>query len=334
MSGPEIPPSPQPAPVAPATPPQPKYTAFRGPNGIRAGWRVLIFLAILAGIVTVISLIVRVLTHRTGAHIGGISQLAPSTLSLSEGVSFLVIALAALIMSRIESRRWGQYGLPVLSAFKKDFWIGAVVGFIAISGCLLGIFGLHGFRITGLNIHGSTIPFATAAWCVTFVIVGLSEEFTFRGYMQYTLTTGMGFWPSAVLMSLLFAAAHTGNPGESRTGVASVFLFGMLFCLFLRRRGTLWWAVGFHAGWDWGQTFFYGVSDSGLKPYHNLLNSAFSGPTWLTGGTVGPEASIFTPVVLLIVAIVFARVYRDDLYSIHLLPPTLRPQAADLGPKT
>lgn len=330
MSGPEIPPLPQPATIAPP-PPRPQHTIFRGPNGIRAEWRVLIFLAIVAGIVAVIALVVAAVTRGKGARFGGLSQLTPSGLSLSEGISFLVVALAALIMSRIERRRWSQYGLPVLSAFKKDFWVGTVVGFSAISGCLFGIFALHGFRITGLSIHGSMIPFATAAWCVTFVIVGLSEEFTFRGYMQYTLTTGMGFWPAAVLMSLLFAAAHTGNPGESKFGVASVFLFGMLFCLFLRRRGTLWWGVGFHAGWDWGQTFFYGVSDSGLKPYHNLFDSAFSGPTWLTGSSVGPEASIFTPIVLLIVAIIFASVYRDDLYSVHLYPPPLTLQTSELG---
>ena len=80
----------------------------------------------------------------------------------------------------------------------------------------------------------------------------------------------------------------------------------------LRRTGNLWWVVGFHAGWDWGQTFFYGVTDSGFAPYHNLFNSSFSGPTWLTGGTAGPEAGIFTPIVLLIVGILFSRVYRGN----------------------
>lgn len=333
MSGPEIPIPPQPEPIPPATPAQPRNTIFRGPNGIRAGWRVLIFLAILAGLAVAGFLSAVALAHGRRISIG-LSQLTPLGLGLSEGVSFLLVAIAAAIMARIEHRRWGQYGLPVLSAFKKDFWIGTAIGFLAISGCLLGIFGLHGFHITGLSIHGSTIPFATASWCVTFVIVGLSEEFTFRGYLQFTLTTGMGFWPAAVLMSLLFAAAHLSNPGESRFGVASVFLFGMLFCLFLRRRGTLWWAVGFHAGWDWGQTFFYGVPDSGLKPYDNLFDSAFRGPAWLTGGSVGPEASVFTPIVLLIVAIVFASVYCDELYSIHVHPPDLNPQPSALGPQT
>jgi hypothetical protein len=117
------------------------------------------------------------------------------------------------------------------------------------------------------------------------------------------------------LLSAGFGLAHIGNPGESKAGLFSVVLFGLLFCLFLRRTGNLWWAVGFHAGWDWGQTFFYGVPDSGIPPYHNLFNCTFAGKAWLTGGSVGPEASIFTPIVLCIVAILFARVYRKNCYQ-------------------
>jgi uncharacterized protein len=179
---------------------------------------------------------------------------------------------------------------------------------------LLAIFALHGFHLAGLAIHGKMIVTSIAAWSAAFVIVGLSEEFAFRGYLQFTLTTGIGFWPSAILLSALFGLAHASNPGESRFGLLSVVCFGLLFCLFLRRTGNLWWAVGFHAGWDWGQTFFYGVSDSGLPPYHNLFNSSFSGPHWLTGGSVGPEASIFTPITLLIVAVLFSLVYRENRY--------------------
>jgi hypothetical protein len=60
--------------------------------------------------------------------------------------------------------------------------------------------------------------------------------------------------------------AHAANPGESAAGLLSIPLFALLFCLFLRRTGNLWLGVGFHAGWDWGQTFFYGVPNSGLLP--------------------------------------------------------------------
>lgn len=303
----------------PSPSPAPPNTIFRGPHGLRAGWRALLFLAIVAAIPLTLSLVIGVvfgLLHRGGARPSfGVSGLTPLGLSVSEGVIFLDAVAAAFIMARIERRRFGVYGLPLRSAFGKDFWIGLLIGFVAISGSLLGIYAFHGFRLTGFAIHGDTIITATLAWTATFILVGLAEEFAFRGYLQYTLTTGMGFWPSAILLSSVFGLAHAGNPGESKAGLLSVVLFGLLFCLFLRRTGNLWWAVGFHTGWDWGQTFFYGVPDSGIPPYHNLLNSTFTGNAWLTGGRVGPEASIFTPVALGVVALLFTLVYRENRYQ-------------------
>jgi membrane protease YdiL (CAAX protease family) len=310
--------------------PGPPNTLFRGPNGIRAGWRVLIFVCLVVAIGLLIAVLLGVVVgliygREQGKARLSVSTITPLGLGLTEACIFIVTALAALIMSRIEHRNFSAYGLPPRLAFQKNFWIGGVVGFLAISGSLLGIFALHGFRLEGLATHGSTILSSITAWGVTFILVGLAEEFAFRGYLQYTLTTGIGFWPSAILLSLLFGLAHRGNPGETYFGLVSVVLFGLLFCLFLRRTGNLWWAVGFHAGWDWGQTFFYGVPDSGIAPYHSLLHSSFSGPQWLTGGTVGPEASVFTPVALAIVALVFSRIYRENRYETRTV---------DLGPQT
>ncbi len=309
MSNPEIIP---PAIPAEPLPPQTPNTVFRGPNGIRAGWRVLIFLAIVGVLLTVVSLVVVVLAH---GRLGTPSQLTPAGLALSEGSIFLLTAIPALIMSRIEHRKFSQYGLPLRHAFQQDFWTGSLVGFLAISGCLFAIFLFRGFHVTGLAIRGATIFIAAFKWGLAFILVGLAEEFSFRGYLQYTLTTGMGFWPSAILLSALFGFAHASNPGESKGGLLSVMLFGLLFCLFVRRTGNLWWAVGFHAGWDWGQTFFYGVPDSGITANNNLFNSSFSGANWLTGGSVGPEASAFAPIALLVVAIWFSRRYRENRYQ-------------------
>ncbi len=275
----------------------------------------LIFAALACALVLLASAGLRLFARgqgRAGAQVSGIT---PAAQVLVEGSLLLLAVIPALIMARIERRKFGQYGLPVRFAFGKDFWIGILVGFLSISACLLAIFALHGFHLTGIATHGSSLATATLAWTLAFILVGLAEEFSFRGYLQYTLTTGIGFWPSAFLLSALFGLAHAGNPGESKAGLFSGVLFGLLFCLFLWRRGNLWWAVGFHAGWDWGQTFFYGVPDSGLQPYHNFFSCNFSGPTWLTGGSVGPEASVLTPIVLLIVAVVFARAYRENRYQ-------------------
>lgn len=298
----------------PVVPPPATNNVFRGANGIRAGWRALIFLGVVVGLVAAVNLVVAFVLHRP-IRFGAVASLTPLTAVLSDGSIFVFTGIAALIMGRIEHRKWGQYGLPARFAFRSHFWLGIIIGFLAISTSLFAIFALHGFHLTGMAIHGKTILTATAAWSAAFVVVGLGEEFAFRGYLQYTLATGMGYWPAAFLLSALFALAHAANPGESKFGLLSVVCFGLLFCFIVRRTGNLWWVVGFHAGWDWGQTFFYGVTDSGLTPYHNLFNSSFSGPTWLTGGSVGPEASIFAPLILLTVGILFSRVYRENHYQ-------------------
>lgn len=296
--------------------PRPESTTrriFIGPHGLRAGWRFLVYVAIMFAIATIVGLFIR----RFGGgrtSFGGGTQVTPLRLGLLEGAFLFYSAAAAWIMGKIEGRKFGVYGLPGSQALRKDFWVGLIWGFLATSVTLLAIFSFHGVHLSGPTIHGTTIITSAAAWTLTFLLVGLSEEFSFRGYVQYTLTTGMGFWPAAFVLSVLFGLAHTGNGGENIFGESSVVLFGLLFCLILRRTGNLWWAVGFHMGYDWGQTFFYGVPDSGLLPYHNLLSASFSGPKWLTGGSVGPEASVFTPIVLAIVGILFSLRYRDVRY--------------------
>jgi membrane protease YdiL (CAAX protease family) len=291
---------------------------FIGRNGVRAGWRLLIFLALLDVLVGSFVLIRAggpqgfQENYRKQSHI----TITPLIMGGSEAIGLLFLCGAALIMGKLERRKFGEYGLPLRLALRKDFWIGSGMGFLAISGTLLTMFLLRGFRIDGLALHGTAIFTSLAGWGLAFLLAGLVEESLFRGYIQYTLTSGIGFWPSAFLMSGLFGLGHAFNSNETARGSATVVLFGLLLCLFLRRTGNLWCAVGFHLGYDWGQ-MFYGVPDSGIVPYHNLLNSTLSGPQWLTGGMVGPEASFLTPLALLVVAMLFSRYHREVRYRVQ-----------------
>jgi hypothetical protein len=106
-----------------------------------------------------------------------------------------------------------------------------------------------------------------------------------------------------VLLSLGFGYVHLSNPGESWRGALSAGLIGLFFCFTLLRTGNLWFAVGLHASWDWAESFFYGVPDSGLNIPGHLLSPSFQGPAWLTGGTVGPEGSVL---VFVVIAVLFA----------------------------
>src|SRR5580698_4689264 len=165
-------------------------------------------------------------------------QLTPLRIIAPDLLVCFILTVAAWTMSKIEGRRLGQYGLPRSEALRKDFRVGLSIGLLATSSTVLSIFALHGVRFTSAEIHGAAIFTAAAAWALAFLLAGLAEEFLFRGYAQFTLTTGMGFWPSALLLSGLFGLVHGTNGGEAVLGDLSVVSFGLLLCLFLRRTGN------------------------------------------------------------------------------------------------
>jgi uncharacterized protein len=270
-----------------ARPITPPTNIFRGEHGIRAGWRLLIYLTLV--------IVVGALFNALGRVVFGSQRGTPppSLLMLSEIVNFAVAFGAAYVMSRIESRPVGAYGLPARYAFGKNFWTGILLGLFEVS-ALIGLIALfRGYSFGPLEVHGGEALRWAGYYAIFFVFVGFFEEFLFRGYTQFTMGDGIGFWPAAFLLSALFGAVHLFNPGEGWVGALSVFVVGMFFAFTLYRTGNLWYAVGLHASFDWGETFLYSVPDSGFVFQGHLSNAVLHGPKWLTGGTVGPEGSVF-----------------------------------------
>ncbi|MGD0162241.1 MAG: type II CAAX endopeptidase family protein [Candidatus Sulfotelmatobacter sp.] len=287
---------------------QPSYvkTVFLGPEGLRAGWGFAFYVAMFYPLQFVAS-------RWAGSLELGASGLW--SMMLEEFAVLVAAVIPAVVLGRVERRHWGTYGLPVRQAFGKLFWVGAVWGFASIT-LLLGVmYGLRVFEVGSLAIHGARVVKFAAFWAGYFLLVGLFEDFLFRGYSQFTLTRAIGFWPAAVVLSCAFGLVHLSNGGEQWPGLLAAAAIGFFFCLTLRRTGSLWFAVGFHMAWDWGETFFYSVPDSGTIFPGHLLKSSFHGPGWLTGGIVGPEGSVLCLVVIGVVWVGFARVYREVKYG-------------------
>jgi len=290
-----------------------QQSVFFGPNGLRAGWRLLIFLAILFVLFAGLGAVVRLMMHQTAQK--QVPRFDSVTVLAGEASVFLLILLASWIMAKIEGRKIADYGLPWRKVFDRRFWQGALIGFAAITVLLLSLRAARVFQFGTLALHGAEIWKYAITWALAFLTVGFFEEFAFRGYALFTLTSGIGFWPSAIIMSVLFGSVHYGNPGETWLGAFSAGAVGLLFCLILRRTGDLWMAIGFHAAWDWGESFFFGVADSGAVAPGHLFNSTFAArPVWLTGGTVGPEGSWLCLLLLVVLWFVFAAWLRGAKY--------------------
>ncbi len=295
--------SPQEPKFAAATEPSYAQTLFLGPDGLRPGWG---FAFYVAAYLTIQHFAVQL----AGIHDFGYSGLW-STMLQKFG-DFLAAVIPALVLIRVEGRPWSAYGLPGRQAFGRRFWMGALWGFVAISVVIVALYGAHAFYFGHIMLYGKRLLRFAAFWAIYFVLVGLFEDFLFRGYSQFTLARGIGFWPAALVLSCIFGLIHRGNEGERWSGIVIAIFIGLFFCLTLRRTGSLWFAIGFHAAWDWGETFFYSVPDSGTVWPGHLLSSSLRGPAWLTGGSVGPEGSLLCFAVITLVWAAFERAYPES----------------------
>lgn len=267
------------------------HRIFYSPNGVRAGWRLLIFFGIGYDLFAVKNFLFPKLTRGT-AEI--------PRMVLDEALAFTLFLFISWIMARLEKKSIAEYGLPWRQILRSRFWQGAAVGFAAMTVLLAAMHAIGVFDFGTISLHGADLWRWAGMYGLLFMAVGLNEEFQYRGYVQFTLSSGIRFWPSAVVWSAFFAFDHTGNTGESTGGLVNVVIGGLFFCLLLQRSGNLWMPIGFHAAWDWAQTFVYGVPDSGSVLPGHLMNPRFAGPALLTGGTVGPEGSLLCTLLLLI----------------------------------
>ena len=290
------------------------HRVFWGRNRLRAFWRLLIF----AVIVIVLQFAIGYVLHR-----GPIRNFTATGVIIQDSIAFFVTLLAAIVMARIERRSLADYGLPARGAFGVRFWEGLGWGFIAQCATMLILYAIGSARFHGFDQHGKTALYYGLMWGLAFIAVGFFEEFLFRGYPQFTLATGIGFWPAAIIISGLFWLGHMGNPGETWIGGLATAVAAMMFCVSLWLTGNLWFAIGLHAGWDWTETYFFGVPDSGMPATGHLLNSSLSGSKWISGGTVGPEGSVIALLVLLsVIGLLFLRFrHQGTAPYAQLAPP-------------
>jgi len=130
-------------------------------------------------------------------------------------------------------------------------------------------------------------------YALLFLVVAVTEESLFRGYGLVELSRAISFWPAAIFCSVLFGLPHwLKGEGETIIGGIQAGLFSLALAYAFRRTGSLWFGIGVHAGWDYGETFIFGVPNSALKLDGSILHPAIEGPNWLNGGAAGPEGSV------------------------------------------
>jgi hypothetical protein len=222
------------------------------------------------------------------------TTLSPGTGTFYETINLLTALLLTWLFGLYEGRRVDGYGLPIRQAFRARYWEGFALGVANAAAVALVMIALGGMTVHGLALQGAMIGWAALAWLGSNMLVGVAEEYLFRGYLLQTLWKSLGFWPAAVLIALWFGADHYFfKRGENVWDLISLISVGIWSCYTVLRTGALWLAAGWHAAFDYMQLFVIGTPNGTVAPDNHLLNVSFQGPAWVTGGVLGTEASFF-----------------------------------------
>jgi membrane protease YdiL (CAAX protease family) len=203
----------------------------------------------------------------------------------------LVAAIAALgcyaLAVRLgEGRRASELALrPALSGIG----LGAALGLLMMT-VLMGVLVVTGaYHITVVG----TAP----AWAGVGLAVqaAVTEELWMRALLLRLLWRAFGPVPAFIVSALVFGAIHLANPSASPLAGANVAVAGLMFCALYALTGRLWVPIGLHLAWNFAQGYLFGATVSGTTLGGSVaISTARPGaPTWITGGTFGPEASVF-----------------------------------------
>ena len=283
---------------------------FFNPVGLRAGWRLLIFVGIFFVLQFCTDWTIDKLFHPQQT-----SFLDAAGLIENELQSLIEVLIATWIMSAVERRSLANYGIPLRNAFGREFFLGLAWGFASTTLVVGLIAAFGGYRIIAVALHGAQLWYFLGLWTIASLLIGFAEELQFRAYLLSTAAEGVGFWPAALLLSAGFGALHYFlKPHERWEDFASTNLLGLFMCFTLRRTGDLAFAIGFHAAFDFANLFLWSGQNASQYAVGHLLATDWTGPQWLTGGQLGPEASWMIFPVIAAMFWLFNKCYRQEKF--------------------
>jgi uncharacterized protein len=239
-----------------------------------------------------IALLLAMLLYAVATRLGHfVSLLVPPLGQPADAAVHMAIMLAFLLpVYKLVISRLGETprdDLPMARALPelgKGIAAGAALFFlVAAIAAAAGV-----YRITGRGGAANIVlPLISAS-----MMPAIMEELLFRGILFRWLEDFSGSWATLIVTSALFGLAHSQNPGATLFSTFAIAVEGGLLLggSYMLTR-SLWMPIGLHAAWNFTQGPVLGVPVSG-NPVHGLIRAKLEGPTILSGGAFGLEASI------------------------------------------
>ncbi|MGW1101015.1 CPBP family intramembrane glutamic endopeptidase [Streptomyces sp. NPDC002455] len=227
-----------------------------------------------------------------------------------------VSAIGGQTVAAVEGSPWLQLFLGLLTAVLAVLVYGWVVrrtehrpstevaregaGAAIGRGLLIG-FAMFGAVITNIAVNAHYEINGLGSVSGAFGLLGfmaaaaVTEEVLYRGVLFRIIEERTGTWIALALTSVVFGASHLLNPDASLWGAIAIAIEagGMLAAAYAATR-NLWVPIGLHFGWNFAAAGIFSTEVSGNETPQGLLDTATSGPTWVTGGAFGPEGSVYT----------------------------------------
>jgi len=226
----------------------------------------------------------------------------PLFLGLWAGSAFGVFVAAVftnvLTLRIYEGRHLSDIGFHWRPASRWNLgWglAGGVLGALAVVAGPLGVRAASMQASADAEAHWRSFVFIT----VILILGAAGEEMLFRGYGFQVLLRSIGPFATILPVGVVFGALHLANPHVTRLGVINTAGFGILFGYAFLRSRDLWLPFGLHFGWNFTMPWF-GTVLSGIRMGVTGFELQWhAGPLW-SGGEYGPEASILTSGVLVL----------------------------------
>ncbi len=215
---------------------------------------------------------------------------------------FITILIAFALWTYVDKQPIEKLGFRFVSRWWLQLLLGILLASIVL-GLTIWLEALLGWVILApvfLSVPWWVIAGTLAYYAIWQALVAGAEEFVSRGYIQQNLTTRLTM-PLAILSSaILFATFHVPSiiyymlpPVQAISMFVNLFLGGIMLGLAFARTRALWLPIGLHFGWNYMLYHIAGFGGNGL------FEAQDTGPTILTGGTMGPEAGLLGTIVFL-----------------------------------
>jgi membrane protease YdiL (CAAX protease family) len=251
---------------------------LHSPDGrLRPIWRFLIAVALFFLIQLAVSSLLRPESLITGHTVFAFATILTANIAIFAALS-RVLDRATRPLASIGF----SSDVPVLRLIVVGFIFGAALVSLAVLVIELGGSTTFRWRMDSVMMQ------AAATQLALFPLAALHEEVAFRGYPFQRLIDSLGAVPAVVVLSVLFAVPHLGNPNSTIFAAFNTAAVGALLAAAYLATRSLWLPWGIHWGWNLVLGVAYGLSVSGFDT-DGPVDGSVAGPAWLTGGAYGIE---------------------------------------------